>query len=139
MVMKYPLCRRLTYKNPFPTVYIWTVSNLPNSTSRHLCPHFEFLFLKKFGKAGKRLKMEKASPGIPHPRDSGHRVSSMNPSMDGGRSCLLYSTKEQNINTFQLLHVLPTPGLVAAEASLPRVARPSPRPLPRFLPFYTAL
>ena len=51
---------------------------------------------------------EKESPGIPHPRDSG--VSSVNRSVDVGRSCLLYSTKEQNTNTFRVLHTLPTLG-----------------------------
>ena len=139
------LCRQ----DPFYCLHldslISTVPSLPNSTMTDISAFIKAslstiwipLEKKKCGKAGKSLKKEKESPGIPHPRDSG--VSSVNCSVDVGRSCLLYSTKEQNTNTSRLLHTLPML-VTAAEAGLPPPSGPpTPQPLPRFLPFCTAL
>ena len=124
------LCRQ----DPFYCLHldslISTVPSLPNSTMTDISAFIKAslstiwipLEKKKCGKAGKSLKKEKESPGIPHPRDSG--VSSVNCSVDVGRSCLLYSTKEQNTNTSRLLHTLPML-VTAAEAGLPTPSGPA--------------
>ena len=72
----------------------WLTSLHP---SRHLCPQSEFLLKKKnVEKLEKVLRRKKNLLEFPQespPRDSG--VSSVNRSVDAGRSCLLYSTKSR--------------------------------------------
>lgn len=98
----------------------WLTSLHP---SRHLCPQSEFLLKKKKNveKLEKVLRRKKNLLEFPQespPRDSG--VSSVNHSVDAGRSCLLYSTKSRTqAHSGYQAHFRPW-----VTASLPRGAHP---------------